>query len=272
VQPVRYRALLAYDGSRYLGSQRLPTGSIQGEVESALATICGQSVNIMIAGRTDTGVHATGQVIAFDIDWRHQAIDLLRAINALLPTDIAVQRIERAEPDFHPRFQATSRAYRYLVYESEVRHPALVKTAWWVRSPLEAVAMNEAAALLIGPHDFASFGTPPETGSRSTRREVFRSAWGDVKPLYEGRLLAFEIEANAFLYHMVRAIVGTLVEIGSGRMTVSNFLKAFQAKERAKIRHLAPAHGLTLVEVNYNEAGRRSAGDNQDEIQDLHTH
>jgi tRNA pseudouridine38-40 synthase len=205
------------------------------------------------AGRTDAGVHATGQVIAFDLAWKHEDETLLRAVNALLPTDIALQRIDRATPTFHPRFDAVSRTYQYFVYEAQIRQPMMARMAWWVRPPihtrLDIDAMNWAAAKLIGVHDFGSFGTP--TGNEPTIREVFASDWMIETPTQGTRLLSFCIEANAFLYHMVRSIVATLVDVGLHRLSIEEFIANFGAKDRTRIAKLAPPHGLTLIDVNY---------------------
>jgi len=262
--PVRYRGILAYDGTNYQGFQRLagPEPSIQAEVEAALSKATArQKIAIIGAGRTDAGVHATGQVIAFDAEWKHDDEDLHRAINALLPTDIALQRLERAEPDFHPRFDAASRTYQYFVYEAQIRQPMMARMSWWVKphihTRLDVEKMNWAAAKLLGTHDFASFGTPPQ--GESTVRHVLQSEWEIEVPTQGTRLISYCIEANAFLYHMVRSIVGTLVEVGLNRMTIEEFIEAFQAKDRGRITKLAPPHGLTLIEVTYG--GKTPAGE-----------
>ena len=260
----RYRAILAYDGTNYYGFQR--TGSekpsVQETVEAALQQVSGQAVSVIGAGRTDAGVHATGQVIAFDLDWKHEDEDLLRALNATLPIDIALQRLDRAVSEFHPRYDATSRVYQYFVYEAQIRQPMMARMSWWVHPPrhtrLDVEAMNWAAAKLLGTHDFSSFGTPPQ--GESTVRQVFQSEWMIEVPTQGTRLLSYAIEANAFLYHMVRSIVGTLVEVGLHRMTIEAFIHAFQAKDRAGISKLAPAHGLTLTQVNYDRSGETPAG------------
>jgi tRNA pseudouridine38-40 synthase len=283
MEPVRYRAILAYDGTNYRGFQRLAGDepNIQSTVEAAIARVSEQQVTVIGAGRTDAGVHATGQVIAFDLAWRHEDDDLLRAINATLPDDIAVQKLDRAALSFHPRYDASSRTYQYFVYEAQIRQPMMARMAWWVHPPihqrLDVDKMNWAAAKLLGSHDFASFGTPPQ--GENTRRNVFRSEWEIEVPTQGTRLISYCIEANAFLYHMVRTIVGSLVEIGLGRMTIAEFIDAFQAKDRGRIGWLAPPHGLTLVEVKYersdqqrDQSGEAPAGENQNEIQDLHTH
>ena len=165
MESVRYRAIVAYDGMNYHGFQRLPKDqpSIQGALEAAIAKISGQPATVLGAGRTDAGVHATGQVIAFDLDWKHGEGDLLNAINATLPNDIAVQRLERTAPGFHPRYDAHSRTYQYFVYEAQIRQPMMARMSWWVHPPphqrLDIDKMNWAAAKLLGIHDFASFGT-----------------------------------------------------------------------------------------------------------------
>jgi tRNA pseudouridine38-40 synthase len=213
-------------------------------------------VRVIGAGRTDAGVHATGQVIAFDLIWKHDDDELIRAVNANLPNDIALQRIYRAEPDFHPRFSATSRMYQYFVFEAQVRQPMMARMAWWVKPPrfqrLDVDAMNWAAAKLLGTHDFASFGAP--TQGDSTTRRVFQSEWFIEVPSQGTRLLSYRVEANAFLYHMVRTIVGTLVEVGLNRMSIAEYIEAFQAADRARISRMAPPHGLTLTEVSYDKA------------------
>lgn len=284
----RYRAIVAYDGARYHGFQRL-TGtasapSVQGALEAALLRVSGAVTTVTGAGRTDAGVHATGQVIAFDSDWRHSEADLLRAVNASLPEDIVVQRLDVAAPDFHPRYDALSRAYVYRVYQAPVRQPLLDRTAWWVRGDpaLALNSMNEAAARLVGTHDFASFGTPPRGDRGTTRRTVFESVWlDDPAPLHlegQARLLAYRIEADAFLYRMVRSVAATLIEVGLGRLSLETFEAVFQARDRARVHHLAPAHGLTLIRVHYpsssetTRAGRRPLEHDNDEVQDLHTH
>src|SRR5262249_43750188 len=160
--------------------------------------------------RTDAGVHATGQVISFDVEWPHSDLALLRAINVTLPMDIALQDI-RQHTGFHPRFDAYSRIYRYRVLQAPNRQPLLRDRVWHLYGAVDGEKMAEAAALLIGEHDFAAFGQPP-TGE-STIREVYVSEWAPQKEPY-GTLWTYTIEANAFLKHMVRRIVGLLVKVG----------------------------------------------------------
>ncbi len=222
---------------------------MQAAVEQALLKVTGQAVRLIGAARTDTGVHASGQVIAFDVAWRHPDETLIRALNATLPEDIAFQRLERAERTFHPRFDAYSRVYRYQVYEAPARNPLYLRTAWQRCGSLDAEMMNAVAAELLGEHDFATFGAP--TQGDSTIRRVYRSVW-QIEALKTGvRLLTYHIEANGFLHHMVRVLVGALADVGSGKWSVVEFTDALQAADRSRARQMAPPHGLTLIQVKY---------------------
>lgn len=252
---------MAYDGTKYLGFQRLPEGqpTIQGMLEWALERISGGKVTVRGAGRTDAGVHAIGQVIAFDLAWRHPDNVLMNAMNALLPKEIVVQRLERAAPDFDPRYGAARRVYEYRVYTAPVRNPVLDRIAWWVGDALDLEAMNAAAALLVGAHDFASFGSPPRGERGTTRRVIYHSAWSAAGMLLGGMVYCYRVEANAFLYRMVRTITAGLVEVGRGRWSVAYFEAAFKACDRETMRKLAPPNGLTLVEVKYLNGGETPA-------------
>lgn len=247
----RYRAVVAYDGTNYFGFQRQEGGhtpTIQGALEDALRSVTGQDITVVGAGRTDTGVHATGQVIAWDVEWRHSADDLLRALNANLPRDIALQTIAEARAEFHPRFDAQSRTYQYQIYNAPVRHPLYERTAWHIGRPLDLAAMQAAARHLIGEHDFAAFGQPPQ-GS-NTVRVVRRATWER-----DGARYTFTIEANAFLQRMVRSIVGTMVEVGGGALSPDAFTDILAAADRGRAGATAPPQGLCLVSVQYGEQG-----------------
>ncbi|MBN1963717.1 MAG: tRNA pseudouridine(38-40) synthase TruA [Anaerolineae bacterium] len=246
---VRFRATLAYDGTAYYGFQRQAAGTptIQGAVEAALERLTGQASTVYGAGRTDAGVHASGQVIAFDARWRHDPQALLRALNAHLPTDIALQRITIAAPDFHPRFAARSRSYEYRLYTRRVRQPLWARTHWQIPYPLDVRAMQQGAALLLGTRDFATFGQPPQ--GENTTRHVMESV---VVPLAED-VLVYRVTANAFLQRMVRAIVGTLVEVGRGAMSLDQLQAARDAADRSLAGPSAPPHGLTLIAVRYDD-------------------
>jgi tRNA pseudouridine38-40 synthase len=243
----RYRATIEYDGTHYNGFQRqrrAPT--IQAAIEQALGSLAGRPVRVTGAGRTDTGVHALGQVISFDLNWpdKHGVAALQRALNAHLPEDIVVLQLTEAAEGFHPRFDARRRCYRYMICNTLVRRPLCRRRCWHVSRFLDVDLMNRAAALLVGTHDFATFGRPPK--GENTVRQVYQAVWQR-----NDERLRFEITANAFLYRMVRSLVGSLKMVGTGEWTVEQFAGAFQARERSHSATAAPAHGLYLVSVNY---------------------
>ncbi len=269
----RYRAVVAYEGTRCYGFQRQAgdTPTIQGEIESAIGRVTQQQVTVSGAGRTDSGVHATGQVIAFDVAWNHTPDDLWRAINAHLPDDIALQRLDVAHADFHPRYDAHSRVYEYTLYVAPVRQPLLNNTAWHVPSSrsLDVNVMQQAAASLIGVHDFATFGQPPQ--GESTLREVFRSELAVSPGVEPGhQLIRYTIEANAFLYRMVRRIVGALVRLGSAQISLAEFDAARRAADGSWPNQTAPARGLCLIEVTYGDKRGDARWSKNYDNQDLH--
>ncbi len=245
----RYRATLAYDGTNYQGFQRQAgdTPTIQTAVERAIRQVTQQNAVVIGAGRTDTGVHALGQVIAFDVEWPHEASVLLRALNAVLPDDIALQDLT-PQPGFHPRFDAASRVYSYTIIHAPQRQPLWHGRAWHIWGKLESAVLHTTAGLLIGEHDFATFGHPPR--GENTVRRVLRSEWG-IFPEAFGRRLVYTIEATAFLQHMVRRIVGTQVDVARSLITEQAFTAAFRAADLAKTGTLAPPQGLVLEYVYY---------------------
>ena len=242
----RYKVILAYDGTHFQGFQRQEPGvrTVQGEVEQALRCLGWQGRSILSAGRTDTGVHASGQVITFDFEWKHSTTALNRAVNAHLPPDVAAVDVSLTSEDFHPRFDAFLRTYRYRIYCAEVRNPLLDRFAWRVWPAVDPEFLQSAATLLVGTHDFAAFGAPPQTGG-STLRTVYAASWksnaGDLE---------FEISANAFLYHMVRRIVFLQVLIGKKQLSLEDLSQAVQ-QTRSLTPGLAPPNGLYLTEVRY---------------------
>jgi tRNA pseudouridine38-40 synthase len=244
---MRVRGVVAYDGTDYSGFQRQANApTVQEALEATLAQVTQEAVTVLAAGRTDAGVHATGQVIAFDTAWRHGLNDLWRALNAVLPADIVFLHLDEAAPDFHPRYDARSRRYRYTVHNAPVRDPLTRRYSLHVAAPLDMAAMERAARLLVGEHDFAAFGRPPKPG-RSAVRHVSVAEWGRDG----SQQLHFVIEANAFLYHMVRSIVGTLLQVGQGGMEIEEFAAVLAAHNRDQAGPTAPPHGLCLVEVKY---------------------
>lgn len=244
---MRVRATIAYDGTAYHGFQRQsierePT--IQGELERAVSKVTESPATVIGAGRTDAGVHASGQVIAFDTEWRHTVADLHRALNAVIPDDIAVLDMAQAPDDFHPRYQARSREYRYTIYNSNLRHPLHRLYALHIPDPLNAERMRAAAECLAGEHDFAAFGQA--TSGESTVRTMYQ-----VKIDGQVPWVTIELEANGFLYRMVRSIVGTLIEVGRGRISVERFVEILRSRERGQAEATAAPHGLCLTRVNY---------------------
>lgn len=242
-----YQVILAYDGTEFRGFQLQARGrTVQGVVEQALRQVGWQEEHILAAGRTDTGVHATGQVIAFDLAWKHSLSDLCCALNASLPADVVVRTVRVAPQGFHPRRHARSRCYRYSIYFQKERDPLRERYAWRVWPTLDISALHLAAQALVGRHDFRAFGSPPRPES-STVRTVFRAHWEQ-----DESGVTFEIAADAFLYHMVRRIVALQVMIGQGRCLLSALHEylALQA-DPLLVQYLAPAHGLVLTEVIY---------------------
>ncbi len=242
----RYKVTLAYDGTQFEGFQRQgKTRTVQLEVEAALRKLNWQGRAILLSGRTDSGVHAEGQVIAFDLEWQHSPEALGRAINASLPQDVAVQHVEIAPGNFHPRYDAEWRCYHYHLLFASMRDPLKERLAWRVWPPCEVNLLEEAARLLLGIHDFAAFGTPPRPGG-STIRVVYRAGWQEEQ---EG-LVRFEVTANAFLYHMVRRMVFVQVLVGQQRLSL-DALKAAVEEAQPLPPGLALPQGLVLKKVQY---------------------
>lgn len=228
---------------------------MQGELERALATVCDEPVRIAGAGRTDAGVHASGQVMSFRTASALDGAKLGRGVNALLPWDIAVSALEPCGDEFHARFSATGRTYEYRLRIGPDRDP-LERWAHHHPAALRLDAMQEASLALIGRADFAAFAS----GAGGVRT-VRRAEWAR-----DGELLRFVIEADAFLRGMVRAIVGTLLWVGRGKIDVERFGEIVRSKDRAQAGPNAPARGLCLTNVAYDENGRarqgRDGGDN----------
>jgi tRNA pseudouridine38-40 synthase len=244
-----YKSIVAYDGTEFLGFQRQSntsgTRTVQGEIENALKKIGWVDRSIIFAGRTDSGVHASGQVIKFTLDWNHSTLDLQKAVNAYLPEDISFRSVEIAESGFHPRFDAKSRTYQYWMFMDDFREPLKQRFAWRINAEADLPEMHNAAARLTGRHDFRNFGSPMKVGG-STDREVYRSVIE-----WDSFLVLYTIEANAFLYHMVRRIVRALVDIGIGKTEADELINKLDNDSTSMIGGLAPAKGLRLVGVQY---------------------
>ncbi len=254
----RLAVLLEYDGAAYGGSQRQANApSVQAALENAIERLTGQPVRTAFAGRTDGGVHALGQVAAFETEARHSPEVWRRALNALLPPDIVVLDAVGVAAGFDPRRHARSRAYRYRIWNAPVRSPLRRQQAWHVREPLDVPSMSRAAAALIGEHDFAAFGGPVGLG-RSTRRRILRALL-----CADGPAVTFEIEGTAFLPHQVRRTMGALVEVGKGKLEPGRFRAWLETPVAGVAGPAAPPQGLCLVRVTY--AGLSFGTDGDDE-------
>lgn len=244
---IEYRcgAVVEYDGTDFQGFQIQATGrTVQGELERVLEQITHSKVRVDGAGRTDAGVHATGQVVAFKATWKHTLVELHRAMNANLPDDIVVSDLKVVDDKFHPRFSALSRTYTYTFISQLWPSVLQRRYVYHIRKKLDVAAMNEASELLLGWHDFASFGKPPQ--GENTERCVTEAKWS-----ISDNSLKFHITANAFLYRMVRTIVGTLVQVGLSKLTFKQFKEILEARDLSQAAPPAPAHGLCLVKVTY---------------------
>lgn len=243
----RYQVILAYDGTDFKGFQRQAGGArtVQGVIEAALSQLGWQGASILAAGRTDTGVHASGQVIAFDLEWRHSCDALLAALNANLPQDVAARAAHLVQSGFHPRYDALARRYRYRIFCQANRDPLRERYAWRVWPAIDLPRLVQSVKLLTGTYDFAAFGTPPRVGG-TTMRSVLQAGW-----VQEEDELIFNVLANAFLYHMVRRLVGLQVAIGQGRIEPQAVLERLDRELPGVVKYLAPPQGLTLVEVIY---------------------
>lgn len=242
----RYKVILSYDGTAFSGMQRQSNArTVQEVVEDGLRQIGWQGQSILAAGRTDAGVHAEGQVIAFDLDWKHSEQDLLNAVNACLPEDTAAHDAEAVSDDFHPRYDAILRHYRYHVFCQPQRNPLRERYAWRIWPELDLDELNQAAKQLVGEHDYAAFGTPPKEGG-TTVRKVLYSEW-----IQKDDIFYFEVIGNAFLYHMVRRMVNIQIQIAHGKYPVDIIRKYLNGEFDEMIQGLAPAQGLTLTKVDY---------------------
>ena len=251
---------LAYDGTRYIGWQRQAEGtSIQGLLEAALARIDDRPIAVAGAGRTDAGVHALGQVASFELAHPLPLDALARAVNARLPEDVRVRSAEERPAGFHARFSAIGKTYRYRLRTGPHEDPFDCRFAWHVPQRLVVPEMARALEAIEGRHDFCAFqaaGSDVKTTVRAVthaglRPVVAGPGWPFVPPDAAGGLLEVEISADGFLRHMVRTIVGTLVEIGRGRRPASDMARVIGSRDRAQAGPTAPPHGLFLVGVEY---------------------
>ncbi len=242
-----YRIDLAYDGTDFHGYGRQNNvRTVQGDLETALFRITGE-VKTAVAGRTDAGVHASGQVVSFSVDASLDTDRLQRSLNAQLGPEIAVTAIVGVSDRFHARFSAVERRYRYRISNRPVHDPLTARTAWHVPEPLDVGAMDEAARVFIGVHDFASLCR--KAPGRTTVREVLNAHWART-----GDVVELSIGAVAFCHQMVRSIVTVSVDVGKGRSRPEDVPVILEARSREAVRGLAPPHGLTLTAVVYDDS------------------
>jgi tRNA pseudouridine38-40 synthase len=238
---LRLRLTLEYDGSGFHGWAAQPgLRTVEGEVRRALTELYGSFDSLAVAGRTDTGVHALGQVASVEVDGGPPPVRAAEALNTVLPDDVGVVRAEAAAPDFHARHSARSRAYRYRIFRRTTPSPFEARRSWWVPQQLDLDALERAAALLVGEHDFRAF-TPTETQHEVFRREVLAARWVE-----RGDHVELEIEADSFLRHMVRTLVGTMVDLAPDHLS-----GLLEGADRSKAGRTAPPWGLYLERVSY---------------------
>ena len=263
----RIALIVEYDGSDFAGWQLQPDArSVQGELEAAFREVTGQEPRVHGAGRTDAGVHATGQAAHVDVDSRLSALELCRALNAVLPADVALRQVREAAPDFDARHDALGKRYVYRILSRATPAPLRRAQSWQLRGRLDLEAMRKAARSLEGTHDFAAFrgahgGADPE---EPTRRSLDRL--GIERRSDEIRIVA---EGRSFLRYMVRNLVGTLVEVGAGRLPEAAVTEILSSGNRSRAGPTAPAHGLSLEWVQYGSADEAGgSGDRAEASQD----
>jgi len=244
------RLVVEYDGTELCGWQRQANGpTVQGHLEAALGTLLAHEATVIGASRTDAGVHARGQVASFRTARPIPLHGIRRGLNSLLPRQIAVREATEVPDDFHPRFSATGKHYRYTILARPDRSPRWRDRAWHHPEPLSIEAMAAAAAPLLGEHDFAAFRAAGCTAATTTRRvDAIELATPDPE------LLVVDVRGNAFLRNMVRILVGTLAEVGAGRCPPGQVAEILASRDRTRAGITAPAHGLELMEVRYDGA------------------
>ena len=243
---MQYKFVLEYDGTNYHGWQLQPNAvTLQGRLEAVLARLFNEPIRVRAAGRTDTGVHALGQVVSFHTPYERDLFRLQGSINALLPSDMAVKQLAMTTETFNPRRDAQSRTYRYQMWNQFSRSAIWARYSWHIPIALDIPAMDRAASLLVGDHDFSSF-----QGSDSVEHNPVRTVLRSIV-CQDGNFLIYDVEARSFLRHMVRNIVGTLFDVGRGVRSVEEFAQILAARDRTRAGQTAPPQGLFLVEVRY---------------------
>ncbi len=256
----RLRLVVAYNGAAFHGfaAQAGDVRTVAGMLGDVIDTVAGERPEIVCAGRTDAGVHAWGQVVHIDVSahvlHRYDVDRLAQSVNRLLGEEVVVRDIAIVESDFHARFSATERTYRYNVWNAASPMPFRQQDCWWVAEPLDVEAMNAAATSAVGEHDFSTFCRRPKTDEPvSLVRRITDATWRSMAEA-DGKRLQFTVTGNAFCHQMVRSLVGYFVEVGRGRRRVEDFVSALNARDRSLGAPLAPPRGLVLWRVGYGES------------------
>ena len=244
---MRLALTIEYEGTRYHGFQiQVDAPSIQAELEKAIERLTGERVRVKGAGRTDAGVHAVAQVVAFDTASSHSTDTFVSALNHHLPPDIAVREAYIVKPDFDPRREARSRTYRYSILNRRTPSPMTRRFTCHIRETLDVERMREAASLFLGAHDFRRFAAPPPANSTSSVRAVYNASVEQ-----SGSVIAIGVVGNAFLQHQVRRMAGALVDVGRGKLSADDLQAMIDNEQTDKVAHSLPAQGLCLVRVEY---------------------
>lgn len=243
---MRVRLTVAYDGTHYCGWQVQPNGiTIEEVLNRALSDLLGEKITVIGASRTDSGVHALGNIAVFDTDSKIPAEKMSYGLNQRLPDDVVIQKSEQVADDFHPRYQETEKIYEYKIWNTTFPNPLNRLHSYFYYRPLDIVRMQQAASLLIGEHDFQSF-CAANAQVLTTVRTIYSC---EIRK--EGDLILIRVRGNGFLYNMVRIIAGTLIEVGSGMREPESISEILDLKDRKKAGPTAPPHGLTLVKIIY---------------------
>lgn len=242
-----YKMVIQYDGSRFYGWQRQPDqDTVQGRIENVLSRMCETDLEVIGAGRTDAGVHAKGMVANVVLDTNFSTDEIRDYLNRYLPDDIAVLKVQEASPRFHARYNAIGKTYQYTCFDGPVKNVFERKYMWRLDESPDLDRMREAAAVLIGEHDFRNFCVNPRMKKSTVRKvDLLNIERDDDK-------IVFTIHGTGFLQNMVRIIVGTLVEVGCGRLEKENVIEALNAAERQKAGPTAPPQGLCMMQVDYD--------------------
>lgn len=241
----RYKLTFEYDGTDFSGWQKQPeVRTVQGVIEEALKIFYQEEIPIVGQGRTDAGVHAKGQVAHTDLPLKYDQSRLLRAMSGLLPPDVALVKAEKVADDFHARFHALSRSYTYTVLDHP--SPLMRYHAWSVFKPVSLDLLQECGEMILGEHDFVNFCIPPEEEKMTTICTIYESKWETTDDVF-----LYHIEGNRFLRHLVRRLVGVMVQVADGTLQLNKFQSLLETKETKQKGHSAPAKGLTLMSVKY---------------------